>query len=97
MEINVEELKIIHNEAESRFEIWLEDSLSKLDYLRDGNTIVMMHVGVPIDLRGHGIAACLTRAALAYAGKNSLRVIPMCSYVIAYIHRHPEYQELIKG
>jgi predicted GNAT family acetyltransferase len=97
METNPAEYNVIHNEAESHFEIWIDDSLSKLDYLRDGNTMVMMHVGVPFELRKNGIAARLTQAALEYAEKNSLRVIPMCTYVAAYIRKHPEYQKLIKG
>ena len=97
MEINTEELKVIHNEAENRFEIWIGDSLSKLDYMRDGNTIVMTHVGVPYELRNRGIAGRLTQTALDYAEKNSLRVVPMCPYVGAYIRRHPENQKLVKG
>ena len=96
MELDVENLDVIHNKAEQRFEVWIENSLSKLDYIRDGNTMVMTHVGVPFELRNRGIAGRITQAGLDYAKENSLRVVPMCSYVAAYIRRHPQYNRLIK-
>jgi uncharacterized protein len=97
MQIDTDKLEVIHNPAEHRFEVWVDNALSKLDYLRDGNTIVMTHVGVPQELRGAGIAGRLTQFALEYAGAESLRVIPMCSYVAAYLRKHPQYQKLVKG
>jgi predicted GNAT family acetyltransferase len=94
MEIDLETLQVIHNPAENRFEAWVEGQLSKLDYMEDGDTIVMMHVGVPYEFRGHGVAGKITRVGLEYAKEKSLRVIPMCSYVAAYIRRNPQYREL---
>ena len=46
MDIKLDELEVKHNPAESRFETWIDGELSKLDYTEDGDTIVMMHVGV---------------------------------------------------
>lgn len=96
MKIDVEKLEIIHNAAENRFETWIEGQLSKLDYLLDGDTIVMTHVGVYPEYRGQGVAGKLTQVALEYAKGNSLRVIPMCPYIATYIHRNPQYIELTK-
>lgn len=96
MQINADELKIAHNVAENRFEIWIDNQLSKLDYMQDGDTIVMTHVGVHPNQRGQGVAGKLTEVALDYAREKSFRVIPMCSYVAAYIRRNPEYAELTK-
>ncbi|HNO94728.1 MAG TPA: GNAT family N-acetyltransferase [Anaerolineales bacterium] len=92
-----EKLEVIHNPAESRFEIRLNGQLAKLDYMEDGDSIVMTHVGVPIEFRGHGIAAIITKAGLDYAKAKSLRVIPMCSYVAAYLRRNPQYIELTRS
>ena len=97
MEIKLEELEIIHNPNENRFEIWIEGQLSKLDYAQRGSTIIMTHVGVPHEFRGLGIAGKITEAGLEYAKEKNLRVIPMCSYVAAYIRRHPQYAELMKA
>jgi len=97
MEIELDKLEVVNNPAENRFEVWVEGHLAKLDYREDGDTIVMTHVGVPVEFRGHGVAAVITKAGLEYAKAKSLRVIPMCSYVAAYIRRNPEYAELTKA
>ena len=96
MDIDLEKLEVIHNTAENRFETWIDGQLSKLDYMQDGDTIVMMHVGVYPEHRGHGVAGRLTRVALEYAKEKSFRVIPMCSYVAAFIRRNPQYAELTR-
>ena len=96
MEINLEELEIINNETERRFEVSINGLLSKLDYIQDKDTFVITHVGVHPELRGHGVAGKLTRVGLEFAKAKSLRVIPMCSYAAAYIRRNPQYAELTK-
>ena len=95
-QLDLDALEIIHNEAEKRFEVWIEGNLSKLDYIRDGRNFVITHVGVHPELRGQGVAGKITQAGLEYARANSLRVIPMCSYAAAYIRRNPQYAELTK-
>ncbi|MBI3170084.1 MAG: N-acetyltransferase [Chloroflexi bacterium] len=96
MEIELDKLEITHNPAENRFETWVDGQLAKLDYSEDGDAILMMHVGVPYEFRGQGVAGKITQAALEYAKSKSLRVIPMCSYVRDYIRRNPQYAELMK-
>lgn len=96
MEINLEKLEVIHVPAKNRFETWIDNQLSKLDYLLDEDTIVMTHVGVYPEHRGQGVAGKLVEVALNYAEENSLRVIPMCPYVAVYIRRHPQYIDLTK-
>jgi uncharacterized protein len=96
MEIDLEKIEVVHNETENRFEVWIGEYLSKLDYMLNGDSIVMTHVGVPPELRGHAIAGKITQVALEYAKGKSLRVIPMCSYVAAYIKRNPQYAGLTR-
>ena len=96
MDIELDELEVNQNPAQNRFETWIDGELSKLDYMEDGNTIVMTHVGVHPSHRGCGVAGKITEVALEYAKGKSLRVVPMCSYVGAYIRRHPEYITLTK-
>jgi uncharacterized protein len=94
MQINLDELQVIHNPGENRFETTVNDYPSKLDYLQDGKNFVITHVGVHPELRGQGVAGRIVEVSLAYAKENNLRVIPMCSYAAAFIRRHPEYLEL---
>ena len=71
MDIDLKKLEVKHNEAEDRFETWIDGQLSKLDYMQDGNTIVMTHVGVHPEHRGRGVAGKLTQVALEYAKEKS--------------------------
>jgi len=96
MEINLDQIKVVHNPDENRFETTIDGHLSKLDYLQNGNNFVITHVGVHPSLRGQGVAGKIVEVGLEYARKNSFRVVPMCSYAAAYIRRHPEYAELTK-
>ena len=96
MEIDLDQVKVIHNPDENRFETTIDGKLSKLDYLQNGNNFVITHVGVHPSLRGQGVAGIIVEAGIAYARENSFRVVPMCSYAAAYIRRHPEYAELTK-
>ena len=94
MNVDLNQLEITHNESNHTFEVWIGGHLSKLDYIEDGKNFVIAHVGVHPELRNQGIAGKIVQTALEYARKNSLRVIPMCSYAAAYIRRNPQYAEL---
>ena len=94
-QLDLNALEVTHNKAENRFEVWIEGSLSKLDYIQDGKNFVITHVGVYPDLRGQGVAGRIVKVSLEYAKEKSLRVIPMCSYAAAYMRRHPEYAQLM--
>ena len=96
MGIDLNQMNIIHNPDENRFETTIDGKLSKLDYIQNGKNFVITHVGVDPSLRGQGVAGKIVEAGLEYARENSFRVVPMCSYAAAYIRRHPEHAELTK-
>ena len=96
MKVDLEKLEVVRNEAENRFEAWVEGQLCKLDYFLDGKAFVIAHVGVPLEFRGQGVAGKIVQASLEYARERSLRVIPMCSYAAIYIRKHPQYMDLMK-
>lgn len=90
-----EDINVIHNRTERRFEATVDGRLSVADYqLRDGE-MVMTHTFVPPELRGRGIAEKLVRTALDHARAERLRVVPACSYVDIFIQRHAEYRPLV--
>jgi D-alanyl-D-alanine dipeptidase len=47
-------------------------------------------------LQGQGIAAVLVQAALDWARAERLQVRPVCSYVAAYMRRHPDTLDLLE-
>lgn len=88
-------ITIEHDEATGRFSARVHGHLCVCDYrLRDG-TMVITHTEVAPELEGQGIAAELVRSALANARARGLKVRPLCSYVQAYMRRHPEVQDLL--
>ncbi len=64
-------------------------------YRRDGPWLVLHHTAVPPALQGRGLAAALVQAALDWARAEGLVVRPACSYVAAYLRRHPAQQDLL--
>ena len=86
---------IEHNPGAQRFEASVEGRWCVADYRLIGNLMVMHHTLVPPALEGRGIAAALVAAALAHARREGLRVRPTCSYVSAYMRRHPESLDLL--
>jgi uncharacterized protein len=86
---------VTHNAAASRFEAEVEGLRCVADYELVGQVMWMTHTGVPSELRGHGIAAQLVAAAMAFARESGFRVQPQCSYVAGYMQRHPETQDLL--
>jgi predicted GNAT family acetyltransferase len=88
---------VIHNEAENRFEVKVGNELAVTQYRRRGSKIIFTHTEVPPSMEGRGIGNLLARAALDYARKNDLRVVPRCEFIAAFIERHPEYQDLVDG
>jgi len=86
---------VTHNEARQRFEATVDGQLCVADYQRRGDVLWMTHTVVPPAVGGRGVAAELVRVALAWAGEQGLQVEPACSYVEAYMRRHPETQKLL--
>jgi uncharacterized protein len=84
------ELSVVHNQARSRFEAVVEGALARADYRLTDGTMHIFHTEVPRRLEGRGIAAAIVAVALRHALDNGLKVAPRCSYVRAYMRRHPE-------
>ena len=94
--MHTHELDITHDPAAGRFQARVEGLDCVADYRLQGSTMVFHHTGVPRRLEGRGIAAALVRAALAHAQSQGWRVRPLCSYVRAYMNRHPETLRLLE-
>jgi hypothetical protein len=84
-----------HNAAARRFELTFDDALARVDYQLSGGVMRLHHTEVPPVLEGRGIAAAMVKAALAHARAEGLRVEPACSYVRAYMKRHPDTHDLL--
>jgi uncharacterized protein len=89
------DLPVVHNTAAKRFEITLDRKVAFSKYMLVGEKIIIEHTEVPVELEGRGIATRIVRTALDYARAQKLKVMPLCPFTAAFIHRHPEYQDLV--
>ncbi len=82
------------NPSMNRYELDVEGSLAFIDYHRAGRVVTLTHAEVPQNLRGGGVGSALVRGTLELARVQGDRIVPRCSFVIAYLRRHPEYDDL---
>ncbi|MFW5694581.1 MAG: GNAT family N-acetyltransferase [Alkalispirochaeta sp.] len=87
----------VHHEPDShRFVASVEGEEAYVVYEPHGeDRWVMAHTYTPTALRGRGIAAEVVRTALEIARAEGKSVVPACWYVEGFIHRHPEFQDLV--
>lgn len=88
-------IAIEHQRDRQRFVAEVEGQECVIDYKLSGTTMTITHTGVPASLGGRGIASQLARFALDAAKQEGWKVVPACSYVAAWIDKHPEYQALL--
>ncbi len=83
------------NTARSRFEWIEEDKLSFADYRIENGLLILPHIEADPALRGKGSAGRLMTAVLDHARERNWKVRPICGYAVAFIERHPAYQDLL--
>lgn len=91
MNINLNDLTLLHIPEHNRFEIRADSLVAELTYTILGDTITFLHTGVPPEWEGQGVGKKLVVAGLDYARANGFKIRSMCSFVSAYLKRHPEY------
>jgi hypothetical protein len=79
---------IDHQPDRHRFATTVDGHEAELDYVREGDVLVITHTGVPAAIGGRGIAGALVQAAVDFARRNGLRVRPACSYAASWMERH---------
>ena len=54
---------------------------------------VLFHTGVSEEYSGQGLASTLVRAVVDDAIAAGKSIVPVCPYVVAWLPKHPEYQQ----
>ncbi len=78
---------IEHDHERQQFFTVIDGQRCRLDYQRQGDRVLITHTLVPAALGGRGIAAELTRSAIAWIRAQGLTVVPVCSYAARYLER----------
>ncbi len=64
------------------------------DYAVEGETRVILHVEAHPALRGSGAAGRFMQAMAEHARAENLKLVPRCSYAVAWLKRHPEFDDI---
>ena len=83
------------NQELHRFELEEDGHLVFSNYRTHEGRYVLTHVEADPELRGTGAAARLMEAIVARARENNFKLVPRCSYAVAWFARHPELSDLI--
>ena len=89
------DLLVTHDRVAGRFEAMVDGQRCVLNYQLVGAVAHIVHTAVPAALQGRGLAAALVQQVLVQLRALGWRVRPLCSYVRAYMQRHPETQDLL--
>ena len=85
--------------ADQRFEQGFADPEGQLrtvfaDYAVQGTTRVILHVEADPALRGTGASGRFMQALGEHARAEGLKLAPRCGYAVAWLKRHPEFDDI---
>jgi uncharacterized protein len=94
----IEELRVEREDAPSggRYVVHIAPGFEgEMTYRRIAPDVIAIdHTGVPREYRGKGIAEALVERGIADARAQGVKIVPLCSYVVAQFRRHPEWEDL---
>jgi predicted GNAT family acetyltransferase len=88
---------VIHNASAERYEIHVGEEragFTEAHPLEDG-TVLFPHTEVDSSFEGQGLASKLVAGALDDIRERGLRIQVTCPYILAWLPKHPEYQDLV--
>ena len=83
------------NEIQNQFEIHIDDHVAFIEFIQKGKKIWLTHTEVPKSIEGDGVGSTLVNKVLHYIKKNHLILVPSCSFVAAFVNRHPEWSSIL--
>ena len=77
--------------------VYLQDGrrLAELTYTVAGSRVIIDHTQVDDSLRGKGVGRRLVEAAVAWARKDKVRLMPLCSYARAVFDKTPAFADVL--
>ncbi len=88
-------MDVVNNRAEHRFELAIDAGPAVAEYELVGDVITFTHTIVPREAEGQGVGSRLIAGALEQVRTSGLKVVPQCSFVAAYLKRHPDAADLL--
>lgn len=87
-------MPILLNTPRSRFEVESDGLTAVADFILALGQITVTHIIVPPEMRGGSVASGLAAHIVEYARAEKLKIEPQCSFMAAYLQKHPETRDL---
>ena len=92
----IKNMKFIYEERKLRLiDKENNEDIGYISFDRKNDTVIIISTVVYEKHQGKGMASALIKEILTYAKNNNLKIKPLCSFVVHYIEKHPEYKELV--
>lgn len=90
----VEDLEagVRHNTGRHRYELDADGGTAVAEYHERDGARIFTHTEVPRQSEGRGVGSKVVRAALDDTRRAGLKIVPACSFIAAFVARHPEYR-----
>ncbi|HRG80731.1 MAG TPA: GNAT family N-acetyltransferase [Cyclobacteriaceae bacterium] len=74
------------------------ERLAEMTYSKAGdNLIIIDHTEVSDALRGKGVGIKLVTAAVEYARKNQIKILPLCPFAKSVFDKTPEFNDILNA
>ena len=88
--------EIRDNRQRSRYELLVDgEVVAFVQYSTRGGRILLVHTEVDDSRSRRGLATELIRGTLDDIRVRGIAMVPVCSFVEAFVARHPEYDDLV--
>lgn len=72
-----------------------QDSLAKIDFVYDGEDIIIEHTLVSEQLKGQKVARQLLEKVVGLAREKNKTIIPICSYAKSELNKSDRYLDVL--
>ncbi|MDD9194966.1 GNAT family N-acetyltransferase [Aliivibrio sp. S3MY1] len=71
------------------------DGIAKVYYEKKGNILDVISTRIPDELQGKGYGKVMMEAFLTEMENAGLLIVPVCSYVVHYMNKNLQWQDLL--
>jgi predicted GNAT family acetyltransferase len=88
---------VVDRPQAQRFELAFPGGVAFATYRAEGDRLVLTHTEVPAAFNGQGIGSRLAQGMFDLIRASGRKAVIRCSFLAAWLRRHPAYADLIAG
>lgn len=91
------DIEVRHVPERQRYEAVLDGDVAGFTEYepRDDGVLVFPHTVVEKAYEGRGVGSALVRGALDDVRSQGRKIVPLCSFVAAWVDRHGDYEDVV--